>query len=125
MRDASILESGFKTIGYIDIKKVKCGKKNCKCSTDLEALHGPYYYYRYWKLVYNRYRQKRLYITERQAIRIQRAIDNYREMCGEYGGENGNFINERKSIRQISAVRGPLEREQLNKLMVIKVKHLQ
>lgn len=86
MRDASILESGFKTIGYIDIKKVKCGKKNCKCSTDLEALHGPYYYYRYWKLVYNRYRQKRLYITERQAIRIQRAIDNYREMCGEYGG---------------------------------------
>lgn len=125
MKDASILESGFKSIGYIHVQKVTCGKKNCKCFTNPEYLHGPYYYYRYWKLVHNRYFQKRLYVSKRKAMRIQRAIDNYREMCGDYGGQNGNFINERKSIREISAAHGPLEREKLKKQLVLKVKDMQ
>ncbi|UJG39957.1 MAG: hypothetical protein K9W45_08880 [Candidatus Heimdallarchaeum aukensis] len=33
-------------IGFISKKYIKCGKKNCKCQTNKNYYHGPYYYLR-------------------------------------------------------------------------------
>jgi hypothetical protein len=32
--------------GHIEVKRVRCGKPSCKCSTG--ELHGPYHYHRTW-----------------------------------------------------------------------------
>lgn len=125
MRDSSVFESAFKSIGYIEKTKVKCGKKNCRCSENDDYRHGPYFYYRYWKLIRNRYFQKRLYITYKQAYKIQRAKNTYMAMCEGVGGDYGNFVKERRVIRHMRAIKAPIETEQIKKTLIIKVQHLQ
>ena len=147
MSDTSIFESAFKTIGYVQTLMVKCGKKNCKCQKGKEFLHGPYHYYRYWKLTRNKYHQKRLYISSKQFNRLQKAINNYRDLCRKFIGithslanstvrsetswitptligKNGNLINERKTVREMLAEGTPIERNQLRQNLSYRVKHM-
>jgi len=52
-----------------------CGKPNCRCANDPDALHGPYYQWgrmKGRKLVHRR-------VTAEQAEILRRAIANYRE----------------------------------------------
>jgi hypothetical protein len=62
--------------GTLHTRTKVCGKKNCRCATDPDARHGPYYE---WSR-----RQDGLLvhsvITKQQAALITRAIENYREV---------------------------------------------
>jgi len=62
--------------GTLSERMMKCGKPNCRCATDPEARHGPYYEWgrmRAGKLV-------RRYVNPQQAQLLRQAIDNYRQV---------------------------------------------
>jgi hypothetical protein len=66
----------FVASGTLQIRTKKCGKPNCRCATDPEARHGPYY-------EWMRRRDGRLVhtiLSQEQAEEIDKAIDNYREI---------------------------------------------
>lgn len=53
-----------------------CGRANCRCATDASARHGPYF-------EWNRRHDGRLVhraISPELAPRVQRALDNYRQI---------------------------------------------
>ena len=53
-----------------------CGRPNCRCATDPDALHGPYYEWNRWidgRLVHR-------IVSEEQAELVDRAIANQREV---------------------------------------------
>ncbi|MBP6044647.1 hypothetical protein KBC14_01660 [Candidatus Woesebacteria bacterium] len=77
MKDIKLVDSVIKTPGFIEQRMVKCGKANCKCTRG--KLHGPYFYYRYWKLHHKVWIQKRKYVTQTQAEKLKRAIQNYKQ----------------------------------------------
>ncbi len=85
MNDLKLLDSAMKTPGYITSQMVKCGKSSCKCNEG--QLHGPYFYYRYWKLCHRTWIQKKKYVDKAKAEKIARAINKYKETLS-WAGEN-------------------------------------
>jgi hypothetical protein len=66
----------FVASGTIHVRTKVCGRKNCKCATDPEARHGPYYEWtrtKHGKLLHS-------VVTPAQARLLQRAIANYHEI---------------------------------------------
>ena len=69
-----ILEIDHVCSGTIGKIMVRCGKSICRCATDPDARHGPYYQW-------NRMKKGKLVhstITKDQVPLLQQAIDNYR-----------------------------------------------
>lgn len=85
MNDLKLLDSAMKTPGYITSQMVKCGKDRCKCSRG--ELHGPYFYYRYWKLYHRTWIQKKKYVTEARADKLTKALEEYKNAI-RYMGDN-------------------------------------
>lgn len=85
MNDLKLLDSAMKTPGYITSQMVKCGKSSCKCVKG--ELHGPYFYYRYWKLHHKVWIQKKRYINKLMAEKLTKAINSYKEIL-LFTGEN-------------------------------------
>jgi hypothetical protein len=66
----------FVASGTLQIRTKVCGRPNCRCATDPEARHGPYY-------EWNRRKDGRLVhsvLSQEQAEVIDKAIGNYREI---------------------------------------------
>jgi hypothetical protein len=64
---------GFVVSGTLHHRTKKCGKPTCKCATDPEARHGPYY-------EWGRMRGKKLVqntVTPDQAKLLERGIENH------------------------------------------------
>ena len=62
--------------GTLSTRRKRCGKPNCRCATDPDAAHGPYY-------EWSRREDGRTVCTmirPEQARRVQRAIANYRRV---------------------------------------------
>ena len=60
--------------GTVVRSMLRCGKPNCRCATDPDAWHGPYYQW-------NRMKKGKLMhstITAKQAVFLKKAIANYR-----------------------------------------------
>ena len=95
MNDLKLLDSAMKTPGGIESRFVKCGKPGCKCAKG--KLHGPYFYYRYWKLSHKVWVQKKRYVTCEQAERLSKAIKNYKEVI-RFAGED-HYRKFRKGVR--------------------------
>ncbi len=85
MRDIRIVDSAMKTPGFIETQMVKCGRKGCKCNKG--QLHGPYFYYRYWKLYHKTWLQQKKYVNKTEAEKIAKAINKYKETLS-WAGEN-------------------------------------
>ena len=62
--------------GTLSIRTKVCGKPTCRCATDPEARHGPYY--EWTRRVEGRYRHS--IVSPRQAELLERAIANYKEI---------------------------------------------
>lgn len=65
---------GFVVSGTLHHRTKKCGKPNCRCHTDPEARHGPYF-------EWGRLRNKKLVqttITRAQAKLIEKGIANHK-----------------------------------------------
>lgn len=61
--------------GFISVKYIKCGKKNCKCKKNPKYKHGPYYYLRQEpEYKYNRYLGKEVPKEILERIRIGERI---------------------------------------------------
>ncbi len=73
---ARIAEIDLVCPGTLIERKKTCGKPNCRCASDPEAMHGPYF-------EWNRREGGRLVhktVTSQEAERIRRAIANQREV---------------------------------------------
>lgn len=70
--------SGFDLLcsGTLTTRMMKCGKPNCRCASDPDARHGPYYQWTH--MVGGKPTQR--YVSEQQAQILSRAIDNYRKV---------------------------------------------
>ena len=53
-----------------------CGKPNCRCATDPEARHGPYFEWNRREEGTLRHRA----ISPQEAVRIRRAMENYQRL---------------------------------------------
>ncbi len=95
MNDLKLLDSAMKTPGGIESQMIKCGNPRCKCSKS--KLHGPYFYYRYWKLYHKTWIQKKKYVTKAQAEKLAKAISSYKETL-LYADENP-YRAMRRSVR--------------------------
>lgn len=95
MKDIKLVDSVIKTPGYIGSQMVKCGKPKCKCSRG--ELHGPYFYYRYWKLYHKVWVQKKTYVTKKQAQKIEKALIGYKQALAFMGEDQYRAL--RKGIR--------------------------
>jgi len=62
--------------GTLSTRTKVCGKPTCRCATDPEARHGPYY--EWTRRVEGRYRHS--VVSPRQAELLERAIANYKEI---------------------------------------------
>jgi len=62
--------------GTLSTRTKVCGKKTCRCATDPEARHGPYY--EWTRRVEGRYRHN--VVSPRQAELLERAIANHKEI---------------------------------------------
>ncbi len=77
--------------GTLYERKKKCGRPNCRCATDPEALHGPYY-------EWNKREGGRLVhkiVSPEQAEEIKKAIENYRKieaLMKQWGCETASII---------------------------------
>ena len=72
---ASLKAMDYLCSGTLLRRMMICGKPNCRCANDPDALHGPYYQWgrmKGRKLVHRR-------VTAEQAEILRRAIANYRE----------------------------------------------
>jgi hypothetical protein len=62
--------------GTLYTRMKRCGRLNCRCANDPEALHGPYYEWNRWidgRLVHR-------IVSEDQAELVSQAISNQREV---------------------------------------------
>lgn len=96
MKDIRLLDSVMKTPGYIGSQMVTCGKSKCKCSKG--KLHGPYFYYRYWKLHHKVWIQKKTYVTKKQAERIEKALTSYKQALAFMGEDQYRAL--RRGIKE-------------------------
>jgi hypothetical protein len=62
--------------GMIAIFKPKCGQKHCRCATDSEFRHGPYY--RWSGLLDGR--RTTVNLSKEEAKECQRRINNWRKL---------------------------------------------
>lgn len=76
MKDIKLVDSVMKTPGFIEKQMVSCGKSGCKCTKG--KLHGPYHYYRYWKLHHKVWIQKKTYVTRKQALILEKVLKEYK-----------------------------------------------
>ena len=53
-----------------------CGKPNCRCASDPDARHGPYYEWNRWEEGKLRHRL----VSADQAKKISKAMDNYQRI---------------------------------------------
>ena len=83
MKDIKLVDSAIKTPGFVEQRMIKCGKTNCKCVRG--DLHGPYFYYRYWKLHHKVWIQKKKYVTQAQAEKLTKAIQGYKQTISLMG----------------------------------------
>lgn len=65
--DTDMIGMGLIQIGHLSKEKIKCNKPNCKCKSDPEYFHGPYYYFNYRLYDYDNmgqtvWRKKKRYI---------------------------------------------------------------
>lgn len=62
--------------GTLSERMMKCGKPNCRCASDPDARHGPYYE---WGRMRAGKIQRR-YVSAPQAQILREAIGNYRQV---------------------------------------------
>lgn len=62
--------------GSIRDKKIKCGKKNCKCANGIEFGHGPYPHLQWWEdgKIKTRYLNKKKFPIYEKILRYQKMI---------------------------------------------------
>lgn len=95
MDDTEILESLTKSVGFVEKQKVRCGRKNCKCVKGKDYWHGPYCYYRFWKLENGKYFQKKLYINSATYDKLKNVLELYKY---GYAGSHGNYKLDRRNV---------------------------
>jgi len=61
--------------GTLHTRMKSCGRPNCRCANDPDALHGPYYEWNRW--IDGRLAHR--IVSEEQAELVERAIENQRE----------------------------------------------
>ena len=77
--------------GTLQKRMKTCGRSYCRCSSDPEALHGPYY-------EWTRYVDGRLVhrtLSPEQAMKLEKAMANHREiqaLLGEWKRESAEII---------------------------------
>jgi len=62
--------------GTLSERMMKCGKSNCRCASDPDARHGPYYEWAHMRGGKPTHR----YVTAQQALILRQAIANYRRV---------------------------------------------
>src|SRR5438067_544447 len=70
--------AGFELLcsGTLSERMMKCGKPNCRCASDPDARHGPYYEWAHMRAGKPTHR----YVNQQQALILRQAIDNYRRV---------------------------------------------
>lgn len=71
---ASLNAISYLCSGTLSKRMMKCGKPNCRCASDPDARHGPYFEWGHMvagKLVHRM-------VPPEQAAKLQTAIENYR-----------------------------------------------
>ena len=70
--------AGFELVcsGTLSRRMMTCGKPNCRCASDPDARHGPYFQWVRMRAGKPTHR----YVTEPQAQVLNQAIDNYRQI---------------------------------------------
>lgn len=118
MKDIKLVDSVIKTPGFIEQQMVKCGKIGCKCTRG--DLHGPYFYYRYWKLHHKTWIQKKTYVTKAQAEKLEKSIRNYKTVVPLMGKENYRAFRRqvKKNIRR--GVTGMTQRKLVSVSVLVK-----
>ena len=68
--------AGFELLcsGTLSKRMMKCGKPTCRCATDPDARHGPYFEWAHMRAGKPTHR----YVTAQQAPVLRQAIANYR-----------------------------------------------
>lgn len=80
--------------GAVCVQWVKCGKPSCKCARG--ELHGPYYY----RFVWRKGKQRKLYVKHADAERIRQACEAYRNDAEKRRAERER---ERQQLRAMLA----------------------
>lgn len=62
--------------GTLSERMMKCGKPQCRCATDPDARHGPYFEWIHMRAGKPTHR----YVTAQQALILRQAIANYRRI---------------------------------------------
>jgi hypothetical protein len=73
---AKISQMDLVCSGTLMERRKKCGKPNCRCSSDPDALHGPYCEWNRWEKGHLVHRT----VSSDQAEQLARAIANQREI---------------------------------------------
>ena len=71
---ASLAEFELLCSGTLSQRMMKCGKPNCRCASDDDARHGPYYEWARMRAGKPTHR----YVSAPQAQVLRQAIENYR-----------------------------------------------
>lgn len=75
---ARLDHAGFALPGTLIERRIRCGKRNCRCAADPPALHGPYYQ---WTRKHDG-KTVTLNLTPDQADRYQPWFDTARDLRG-------------------------------------------
>ena len=73
---AALPEFDLVCSGTLVRRMIKCGKPNCRCASDNDARHGPYWQWGHMRTGKPTHR----YVSEQQALVLRQAIDNYRRI---------------------------------------------
>jgi hypothetical protein len=86
-----IAKIGLICAGTLHERTKSCGKAGCRCATDPNARHGPYYEWSWredGRLIHR-------IVSAEQAAELERAISNYRsvqELLARWQGESATII---------------------------------
>ena len=73
---AALPEFDLVCSGTLVRRMIKCGKPNCRCASDKDARHGPYWQWGHMRSGKPTHR----HVSEQQALVLSKAIDNYRQI---------------------------------------------
>jgi hypothetical protein len=73
---AALPEFDLVCSGTLVRRMIKCGKPNCRCASDKDARHGPYWQWGHMRAGKPTHR----FVSEQQALVLRQAIDNYRQI---------------------------------------------
>ena len=62
--------------GTLVRRMITCGKPNCRCASDKDARHGPYWQWGHMRAGKPTHR----YVSEQQALVLRQAIANFRQI---------------------------------------------